>query len=157
MPVLKSVLKYLLNKLSLCSVLTCSEILFYTLVKNPIFTWVSGGLKREHHGLFQVSDWSCGSGSLSLCSGQILGRLRAFLQLCPAAWFMWRREGWVEVGALVYIKVREKQGRCESSQDDTYRRGGKREIRGGLVGLVVLTNQTVVGRSRLLPFFYWVE
>lgn len=82
-PVLRSVLKYLLNKLSLCSVLTCSEILFC--ISHEFQVHLSRGLKREHLRLFQVSDWSCGSGSFSLCYWQILGRWRAFLQLCPAA------------------------------------------------------------------------
>ena len=55
------------------------------------------------------------------------------------------------------IKVREKQERCEYSQDDAYSRGGKRKMMGALVGLVVLKNQTIVGRARLLPFFHHVE
>lgn len=56
----------------------------------------------------------------------------------------------------MYIKVREKQERCEYSQDDAYRQGGKRKMR-ALVGLAVLKNQTIVGRARLLPLFHHVE
>lgn len=55
------------------------------------------------------------------------------------------------------IKVGEKQGRCEYSQDDAYRRGGNRKMMGALVRLAVLKNQTIVGRARLLPFFHHVE